>query len=307
MDKYIKDLLYVIRNGSMENTYKMSWCKSIVESCYMNPKEKIISFERLSRYIFKYYWDQTIYFDLQQSPNSNKPPEIISYVKEVILKYQSKYGKKPVKFIKVENKIDIDINRIVKTLKQDVCWRFLIVNGSEYQLYKLDKRNSTISIPNPQIIKEYYDVLFESINFRWTQKLEDFNSSPRISKKVRIIDIEDVKRGNLGKFRVYLDKLGRDCFICNKIIDNETPSIDHLIPWSYMYSDDLWNLVYTHKSCNSSKFDKLVSEGDIEKVEKRNKLLFKILNSENFKDKHMEELKLSIDRNFPKKFWIGFK
>ena len=29
--------------------------------------------------------------------------------------------------------------------------------------------------------------------------------------------------------------------------------VDHILPWSFLYSDDLWNLVYSHRSCNSSK------------------------------------------------------
>ena len=37
MDQYIKDLTYVIQNGEMENTYKMVWVRSIVETCVLDP------------------------------------------------------------------------------------------------------------------------------------------------------------------------------------------------------------------------------------------------------------------------------
>jgi len=306
MNQYIKDFFHVIRNCSVENTYKMSWSKSIVECCVENPSQNVISFKDISHNVFKYYWDQTIHFDLQQSPNPNLPPEFITYVKGKITDYQLEYGKKPLMFLRVQDKIELDYKRMVRILKSDVCWRFLKVDGKEYPLYELDKKNSTITVPYPEQLMEYSEFLFESINYRWTQILENFNHSPRISKKVKVIDLQEIKRGSLGKFRKYLDLLGEKCFLCGEIIKNETPSIDHVIPWSYMFSDDIWNLVYTHKSCNSSKSDILVQEETIKRLEKRNVKLLELLSGQEIKNKQKEELKFSIDRNWVMKFWIGF-
>jgi 5-methylcytosine-specific restriction endonuclease McrA len=317
MNQYIKDFFHVIRNCSVENTYKMSWSKSIVECCVENPSQNVISFKDISHNVFKYYWDQTIHFDLQQSPNPNPkpkspnpnpnpPPSYITYVIEEITKYQKKYGKKPVMFLRVQDKIELDYKRMVRILKSNVCSRFLKVDGKEYNLYELDKKNSTITVHHPEQLKEYSDFLFESINYRWTQILENFNHSPRISKKVKIIDLQEIKRGSLGKFRKYLDLMGTKCFICEKEIENETPSIDHVIPWSYMYSNDIWNLVNTHRSCNSSKSNILVKEETINKLEKRNVKLLKLLSNKGIEDKQKNELKLSIDRNLVKSFWNGF-
>ncbi len=306
MDSYIKDWFYVIRNCSVDNTYKMGWSKSIIECCIENPKEDVISFDRISLKMFKYYWNQTIFFDLQQSPNPIKPPELYSYVKKIIGKYQNEYGFKPVLFDKIEDKIIVDINKVNKVLKKDVCHRFLKVGSKEYDLYDLDIQNLSIKIHNPIILKEYSDFFFEVINYRWTQILENFNSSPRISKKVKIIDLKKVKRNSLQKFHKYLDKIDSNCSICGKPIDDK-PSIDHVIPWSYMYSDDLWNLVYTHKGCNSSKSNRIVGETEIGELEKRNKELLVVLNNLGINDKHTKELQLSINKDFVRKFWIGFK
>ena len=33
MNNYIKDWFYVIKNCSVDNTYKMGWSKSIIECC----------------------------------------------------------------------------------------------------------------------------------------------------------------------------------------------------------------------------------------------------------------------------------
>ena len=159
---------------------------------------------------------------------------------------------------------------------------------------------------NPSILKEYSDVLFEVINYRWVQILETYNSSPRISKKIKITDRGGVKRKPLGKFKKYLSLIEDKCFVCGEDLKDDI-SIDHMIPFSFMFSDDLWNLVYAHKSCNSSKSNKIVSESEIKKLELRNKQLLKILEKNKIKDKNYSELKLSIENNLLRKFWISFK
>jgi 5-methylcytosine-specific restriction endonuclease McrA len=306
MNDYIKDWIYVIRNCSVDNTYKMSWGKSLVECCFEDPSNKVISFDRISIKMFKYYWNQTIFFDLQQSPNPIKPPELYTYVKQEIKQYQERYGYKPILYDRVEKKLKIDVNRINKILKKDVCYRFLKLDGKDYDLYELDRKNELITVKEPEQLKEYGDVLLELINYRWTQILENFNSSPRISKKVRIIDIDDISRNSLTKFQNYLDVLEPNCFICREgLLGNQ--SIDHVIPWSYLYSDDLWNLVYTHPNCNSSKSNRIVDEEVIKELEKRNKELLEELYNLGINDKHTEELQLSINRDYVRKFWIGFK
>ena len=76
---------------------------------------------------------------------------------------------------------------------------------------------------------------------KWVQKLEKLNSSPRISKKVNGTDREKIRRGNISKFKDYIDLENptRRCFISNDILNNDELSIDHVIPWSFLYSDDL--------------------------------------------------------------------
>ena len=41
MNKYLKDVTTIIRDGSMDNSYKMSWIRSIFEYYSKNPKTSI--------------------------------------------------------------------------------------------------------------------------------------------------------------------------------------------------------------------------------------------------------------------------
>ena len=62
MEPYIKKLSEIIRNSDMNNTYKMVWIRSIVETCVLVPDKETIHFDDLSPKIFGYYWNQTIFF-----------------------------------------------------------------------------------------------------------------------------------------------------------------------------------------------------------------------------------------------------
>ncbi|MDA7793347.1 hypothetical protein N8985_04475 [Glaciecola sp.] len=308
MQDYIKELTTLIRDGDMQNTYKMTWARAIVESCVLDESQSVIHFDTLSEKIFGYYWNQSIFFQLEQSPNPHKRPEIHQIVLEEIERYRLSNDNQPKYFSKVRS-IDIPVTKISNILKKDVSWRFLLLNKTESSFYELDKKNKTITVKYPQLIKEYSDILFELINYRWTQKLEEFNHSPRISKKVLGTDRERVRRNNLSKFRKYLDieNPQRRCFFTDKVLIDDELSIDHVLPWSYLYSDDLWNLVYVDRGYNSSKSNHLPNEEVIERLEERNIRLLSLLTDNGFKDKQTEELALCVERELLRKFWVGCK
>jgi hypothetical protein len=305
MNSIIEDWFYVIKNCSVENTYKMAWAKAIIECC-LESDDGIIHFNRISSKMFKYYWNQTIFFDLRQGSNPNKPPALIQYVREEIERYSKLYGNKPEMFEKIGGKVEINFKKINSILIQDVSHRFLKIGIKKFPLYQLNKTGREIKLLDPFILKDYSDILFELINFRWTQIAEGFNSAPRISKKIKITDHGGIKRKSLSKFHKYLTLSSTECFICSKELRGDI-SIDHVIPYSYMYSDDLWNLVYTHKACNSRKSNRVVGEDVIQKLEIRNNTLKSILEEREINDVQYQELKLAIEENRLRKFWIAFK
>lgn len=314
----------IIRECNYDNTYKMAWAKALVEISIENKdKEEFIdiNLKVIAEKFIKYYWNQTIYFDLIQGSNLTKTPIILQKVKELIEEY-FKYinSKKPDRFERVEDLIKENMNKqynnclnsIARTLKADVSWRFTFIDKQNHEeIYKYSKEENkiTISKENLEILEENSQDLFDLINYRWGLILETFNSSPRINKKVKIIDEIDIKRNSLNKFKKYLNEENSEkiCFICGEKINEKDLSIDHVIPWSYLYADDLWNLVYVHKNCNSSKNNVIPNEKDIEKLKLRNNKLLEILDKKNIKGKEVDELRLAIDKDYVNKFWIGCK
>ena len=100
-----------------------------------------------------------------------------------------------------------------------------------------------------------------------------------------------------------------NCFICGKEIGEQELSRDHVIPWSYMYSDDLWNIVYVHKGCNSSKSNITPSQEVINNLKERNNKLKELLHIK-YRDRNLkllQEFDYAIEHDYVDKFYLGCK
>lgn len=324
MDERLSLFKKIIRECSYDNTYKMALAKSLVEISMTDTIDEpslVIGMERLAQYYLKYYWNQTIFFDLVQGSNLRKTPAVLQYTKELIEAYFVVKGdRQPVRFERVELFLEHNcsddyqraIRKISRKLPDDVIWRFIRIDGrdcEELYTFQKDQKQITVSKEMLDLLKDNHEDLFDLIDYRWGLILETFNSSPRINKKVKIIDGQEIKRSSLRKFRKYLDAENpeRKCFICGESIEEPELGIDHVIPWSYLYSDDLWNLVYVHASCNSSKLNRIPSEDAINQLKKRNIRLLEILKEEGIADKNVDELDVAIEKDYVEKFWIGCK
>ncbi|WP_335509732.1 hypothetical protein [Bacillus sp. JJ722] len=125
----------------------MAWAKALVELIVdtheMKEDEITFDFNEIAKLCLKYYWNQTIYFDLIQSPNIKKPPEMITSTKHLIaLFFNKKQSVQPKRFEKIDftsiglaDEYKITVKNIAKTLKQDVCWRFKKLNRETYEIY----------------------------------------------------------------------------------------------------------------------------------------------------------------------------
>ena len=84
-------------------------------------------------------------------------------------------------------------------------------------------------------------------------------------------------------FKNQLEQLGEEkvCFYCNKKL-GKSAHLDHVIPWDFIKSDDLWNFVFSCPSCNSSKSNCVPDIEYLDKLIKRNKT--KAIKSPNIHD-----------------------
>ena len=290
--EYIKKWLNIIEQMANTNTYKLAWGRAIIE-CILDKSytiflnKAVIKFESIAYKIIKYYWNQTFFFNLRQSSPLDPDPVILQRIQNLIHFYivhaetvlpawfdvgmELLYSTEPQVLEETINKICVDLTR-------DVSYRFKYIQGQSLDIYEYDRFQKAleikISLDDISIITEYSTVLTDLLNYKWAQLLEKYNAHPKIIEKTKSISNNKIRRKSLS---AYKDQLLRE-FNGSKIIDfytgleivPEEISVDHVIPWSFMYSDDIWNLVLTTKSKNSSKSNNIPDKTIIDKLNRRN-------------------------------------
>lgn len=205
----------IIKECNYDNTYKMAWGKSLIElssEIDLSKEKVIIKFGDIAKKYIKYYWNQIIFFDLKQSTNILKSPIIIKYIKELINIYiENNYELKEISKINFEKtKIKVTyqqtIERIVDILKNDVSWRFKIINGKDTEIYNYTKGNDYIEI-DTKLLKEIQNhsaELLNIIDYRWILILQSINGFPRNNKKIKLSQDDKIDENLLNNFRELL-------------------------------------------------------------------------------------------------------
>jgi hypothetical protein len=125
-----------------------------------------------------------------------------------------------------------------------------------------------------RFLKEHGAVLELVGNFYWAEFLEGCNRlAPRIIQKVTR---DGATRRPLRTYlRILLAESAAECFYCGAHFDEATTAtVDHVIPWSFLLEDDLWDLVLACTTCNSRKSDWLPNHDYLERLIIRNRQAF---------------------------------
>lgn len=229
----INDLKKIICECQYTNTYKFAWIRAIVEiikNIQLNNNEKRvkIGFDEISKYIFKYYWNQILKYDWVQNSNIDVQPKIIIEIKKTMEKIKlykelESYNDMNRYF---QNEFLIEYQRCIKQinniLTKDVSWRFLYFNKKTYtNIYSYIKGDLFIIMSYDIVseIKEECDDLFNLIDYRWGLIIESYNQRNKIHKsKMEYIDINMDLLKNLRKNLCFNEVNCRN----NEIKDNKS-------------------------------------------------------------------------------------
>jgi len=290
--EYIKKWLNIIEQMANTNTYKLAWGRAIIE-CIMDKSytvilnKAVIKFKSIAYKIIKYYWNQTFFFNLRQSSPLDPDPVILQRIQNLIHFYIVRAETVLPAWFDVGIELlqstepqilEETIKKICVDLTKDVSYRFKYIQGQSLDIYEYDRFQKALeikfSLDDISVITEYSTILTDLLNYKWAQLLEKYNTHPKIIEKTKSISNNKIRRKSLS---AYKDQLLRE-FNGSKIIDfytgleitTEEISVDHVIPWSFMYSDDIWNLVLTTKSKNSRKSNNIPDKTIIDKLNRRN-------------------------------------
>ena len=108
------------------------------------------------------------------------------------------------------------------------------------------------------VFSEFNEVILGWINYKKIQYLQDRNPGvPGIVYKIN----RHTVRNNLGAVRNLWKEIMKRDFIIDiftaRQLDEDRYDIDHFIPWSYVATDELWNLSPISKTINIQKSNKL--------------------------------------------------
>lgn len=305
-DKKIWEHLNYIFSPKSKNstTYKFVLVKSILENLY-NINEKLeLTYNLLYTSFSKIYWNLVVHHNLNQINMIGKKAE----VQKTLIEIKEKYNiPNTYVFDKLSDNQQIEIiNKVKKKAKLNVMGA--IYGDTSGTIYDFDNKKEFIKINTSyySFMQRYQKVLSYLTNYQLAMLLEKYNQQGNITNL--LMKVENVsRRSSLNEFYFLLSSIYNDkCFYCGKEIKKKASiHVDHFIPWSFVQTDQLWNLVISCSSCNLAKNDKLAVEKYLYFLEDRNIELIKDpvvnqrLDMTSYNEKKLIELyQYSMDNGF---------
>jgi hypothetical protein len=253
-------------------TYKFVMIKALLENLY-NVNEKLeLNYNQIFSSFAKIYWNLVIHHNLNQINMMGKKAEVQS----ILLKVQEKYLiPNTLIFDRISTELQVDIIKKVKS-KCKLNVMGALYGDAGHTIYNFDNKKEYIQF-NPSFysfMQRFQRVITYLTNYQLVLFLEKFNDKEDTYNL--LYKVENVsKRSSLDHFYYILASFyDGTCFYCGKAVKKkDTAHVDHFIPWSYVQTDQLWNLVISCSQCNLAKNDKLAKVEFLDNLIDRNSYL----------------------------------
>ena len=305
-EDYIKFFSDIWDKGIFDNDFKFAFGRFLVEYCKQPNPDLHVSFASIAEYFLKYYWPQVCRSNLKHNGRGDKgKPTIVQCIEKNFKKdedgneivYRVNYGDWGKLDAKIMNeKIKTSIDELSNPKNSlfcfnDVTYAFQRIdddfgNGKFfwYEQTGLNKMHRKTPVPkfnrdygidiNPKAVtffQKYNRILEKVIILEWAKFLEKFNNTPKLIEKTEggKIERDPVKA---RKFTDALKDAGfKTCFYneSHNLTEGEIHA-DHVIPFSYMREDEIWNYVLSCDKCNLAKSDYLPPQEFLDKLIDRN-------------------------------------
>lgn len=258
----------------------------------------------LAQNVIKYYWNSTVFFNLRQGSPTAPLRSIIQTIEQLAKRYQQS-GHAPAMY----HQAGLQEKFLALYLKcQDEVCRFL-QNHIAPQLapifYILPEQEEVINMPllNLLALQENMNVCLAACHWRWAAILEKYNLAPRLLRKT-VLSYQGAEPENAGKHLLRyleLENPSRSCFFCGQTVE-EKPGLAHVLPWRYLCTEEIWNMVLAHKGCHSSHGEMPV-EIEVARLEKRNRRLLLALENLTHNDQQAARLKQVVQEGLLRKYY----
>ena len=282
MDMFMR----ILDQGAKDGTYKFALARALVDLCAdrdagsARPRE--IQYGELAEQFLRYYWRQECVFHIRQNFQGRPEANVIKAIRD-------RWGSK---------RIRDDFDRLDGKDKEEVCGQILLeAFGSargrkgvvvprfqrikvgpcteEIQMfYKWDDDEKRITVHEGafSFFRRYHQILRRAAVHGWAKYLERTNGGlPGLIAKVERVgglSARDAARMREAKQALYRN--GVECFYCRCRLDRKAMQLDHVIPWSFIFDDPLWNLVPACAACTGRKSNSLPGSDAYERLVMRN-------------------------------------
>lgn len=267
-DLRVGDIAALMRHARKSATYKPALLKALVRCCRQLDDLRI-PLDAIGREFTKLYWNQTVVYHLRQAASLSKESTAVKLIRRTAQAYKAH----DLAELPVAGRAKID-RRMSKLLTVNVLSAFHASRPPGMPvLYRWEPGQGHVGItPKAHAFLKTQAAALELIaNFYWAEFLEGCNRlAPRIVQKV---SRDGASRKSLQKYlKILREESNAQCFYCKAPLgEQRAPTVDHVIPWSFLLEDDLWDLVLACTRCNSAKSDWLPDRAFIEKLLVRNR------------------------------------
>jgi hypothetical protein len=299
-DMRISDIAALMKHAHKSASYKPALLKALVRCC-AGSDDLQIPLDSIGREFTKLYWNQTVVYHLRQAVALSKESTAVKLIRRTA--EENKVHELTTLPATGRAKIDRQMSRL---LTVNVLSAFHSSKPPNMPLlYHWEPGWSYIAItPEARSFLRSQAPALELIaNFYWAEFLEKCNQlAPRIVQKV---SRDGASRRSMQRYlRVLLAETKARCFYCDSTFGEElAPTVDHVIPWSFLLEDDLWDLVLACAKCNAEKSDWLPAAPFIHKLIVRNQTLSRVGVSLAISELEVERLyQAAISVEWPR-FW----
>jgi len=247
----------------MSTTYKPALLKALT-LITRRDSNRVIQLSLIGAEFTRLYWNQTVIFHLRQAAVISKEPEVIHRIRAAA----DGNRVRDLRDLPTPVRTRID-NEMAKILRIDVLKRFHASKPVHMPLlFSWTSGEDFISLPQASIdfLTANSRPLETLANYWWAKYLEKVNwLAPAIIDKV---ERDGARRSSLTKYlRILRETDEHNCFYCGRELSAASRvEVDHVLPWTFLLSNELWDLVLSCAPCNSAKSDRLPERRFVEKL-----------------------------------------
>ncbi|WP_027965073.1 HNH endonuclease [Halalkalibacillus halophilus] len=280
----------ILSNKSAKSsTYKYALVKSLIENLYSVNDKLELSYDQLSYSFTKVYWNLVIHHHLDKQNRGSKNARAVTVIKEFKEKHDIP---NEFSFDKINHSLQLKlVSKMKSVMKENVFGALYGDTKATFYEFNHYKEYFRFQPSVHRFMLNYQLLLVNLTNYHMAKMIEELNEVPSINYLLDKVE-SIAKRSSLKPYeKILLNYFEANCFYCSKSLSNSenVTHVDHFIPWSFVQSDQIWNLVLSCNRCNTSKNDKLPDRSYLDIIIDRNKQLvnqppLEIDSMENYKD-----------------------